>query len=199
MIQLSELVSAIRQRADGRYEVALPQMVALTTPLAEIEFQTIQLKRVNREGAGWRTVLIAAFPFELANIQGAFRWAADVRDMLPEPQTADLYMFLLIDGVASEDAARLETDDRFCRKVVAREQENISSFLDRSFLAALAPAGSSDGITDPLLAALESLKKAHSWVEPHLPEWHGLLLSGMAGADIADALKRVAYGEEDFQ
>lgn len=199
MIKISELVSAIRQRAEGRYEVAAPQTVDLATPLAEIEFQTIQLKRVNQEGAGWRTVLIAAFPFELANIQGAFRWAADVRDMLPEPQTADLYMFLLIDGVAYEDAARLETDDRFCRKVVAREQEDVSSFLDRSFLASLAPIGSSDGITDPLLAALESLKKAHSWVEPHLPEWHGLLLSGMAGADIAEALKRVAYGEEDFQ
>ena len=199
MINISELVSAIRQRAEGRFEVAAPQTVDLASPLAEIEFQTIQLKRVNKEGAGWRTVLIAAFPFELANIQGAFRWAADVRDMLPEPQTADLYMFLLIEGVASEDAARLETDDRFCRKVVAREQENVSSFLDRSFLASLIPFGSSDGITDPLLAALESLKKAHSWVEPHLPEWHGLLLSGMAGVDIADALKRVAYGEEDFK
>ncbi|HDS1743923.1 MULTISPECIES: ABC-three component system middle component 1 [Pseudomonas] len=199
MIEISELVSAIQQRAQGRYEVCAPQAVDLPAPLAEMEFQTIQLKRVNQQGAGWRTVLIAAFPFELANIQGAFRWAADVRDMLPEPQTADLYMFLLIADVDTEDAARLETDDRFCRKVVAREQESVSSFLDRSFLASLAPAGSSDGITDPLLAALESLKKAHSWVEPHLSEWHGLLLSGRAGADIADALKRVTYGEEDFK
>lgn len=199
MIKISELVAAIRQRAEGRYEVAAPQTVALSTPLAEIEFQTIQLKRLNRKGAGWRTVLIAAFPFELANIQGAFQWAAGVRDMLPEPQTADLYLFLLIEGIASENAARLESDDRFCRKVVARDQEDVRSLLDRSFLASLAPAGSSDGITDPLLAALESLKNAHSWVEPHLAEWHGLLLSGMAGADIADALKRVAFSEEDSQ
>ncbi|UVM19163.1 hypothetical protein LOY42_12945 [Pseudomonas sp. B21-023] len=199
MIDISELVSAVRQRAEGRYDVSPPESVDLASPLAEIEFQTIQLKRVNQNTAGWRTVLIAAFPFEPVSIQGAFRWAADVRDMLPEPQTADLYMFLLIDGIASEDAARLETDDRFCRKVVARQEEDVSSFLDRSFLAALAPAGTSDGITDPLLAALDSLKKSHSWVEPHLPEWHGLLLSGMAGAEIADALKRVAYGDEDFQ
>jgi hypothetical protein len=199
MIGITEVVSAIRQRADGRYEVSPSETVGLVSPLAEIEYQTIQLKRVNRESAGWRTVLIAAFPFEALKIQGAFRWAADVRDMLPEPQTADLYMFLLIEDIASEDAARLEADDRFCRKVVAREQEDVSSFLDRSFLAALAPAGSSDGITDPLLAALESLKKAQSWVKPHIPEWHGLLLSGMTGADIADALKRAAYGEEDSQ
>lgn len=66
-------------------------------------------------------MLIAAIPYDLEKIQGAFRWAADVRDTLAEPQTADLYMFMLIDGVASEDAARLETDDRFCRKVVVRE------------------------------------------------------------------------------
>lgn len=199
MIEVSELVSAIRLRAEKRYEVSDPKAVDLAAPLADFPFEIIQLKRVNQDGAGWRTVLIATFPLDLANIQRAFRWAADVRDMLPEPQTADLYMFLLIQGVDAEDAARLETDDRFCRKVVAREKEDVSSFLDRSFLAALAPAGSSDGISDPLLAALEALKKTHSWVEPHLPQWHELLLSGKAGAEIADALKRVTYGEEDFK
>jgi hypothetical protein len=63
-------------------------------------------------------------------------------------------MFMLIEGIASEDAARLETDDRFCRKVVVREGEDTDSFLDRSFLATLSPSGSSDSISDPLLASL---------------------------------------------
>ena len=194
MIGITETVSAIRLRAEGRYEVSPSETARLASPAAEIDYQIVQLKRINRVGAGWRTLLIAGFPFDPLNIQRAFQWAADVRDMLPEPQTADLYMYLLVNGIASEDAARLETDDRFCRKVVAREQESISSFLDRSFLADLAPAGSSEGITDPLLAALESLKKAQSWVEPYLPEWHGLLLSGMTGADIVEALERATHG-----
>ncbi|EPM63158.1 hypothetical protein A262_03925 [Pseudomonas syringae pv. actinidiae ICMP 19073] len=199
MLTIDEVVKAILNRAEGRYEVQFPEVAEVAAPWADIDFGAIQLKRVNREGAGWRTVLLAAFPFDLAQIQGAFRWAADVRDTLAEPQTADLYMFMLIDGIASEDAARLETDDRFCRKVVVREGEDADSFLDRSFLATLSPTGSSDSISDPLLASLGSLGLAHSWVVPHLETWRELLLSGKSGTEVADALKVAAFGAEDSQ
>lgn len=199
MLTISEMVAAISKRAEGRYEILLSKNFELASPSAEFESTTVQLKRVNQEGAGWRTVLIAAFPFDSAKIQGAFRWAADVRDMLVEPQTADLYMFMLIEGIASEDAARLETDDRFCRKIVVREQEDVSSFLDRSFLATLSPAGSANDISDPVLASLNSLAIAHSWVVPHLEVWRELLLSGRTGSDIAEALKVAAFGEENSQ
>ena len=199
MLTILEITEAISKRAEGRYEVSLSETFEFALPPNEIDSATVQLKRINREGAGWRTVLIAAFPFDLAKIQGAFRWAADVRDLLAEPQTADLYMFMLIDGLTSEDAARLEADDRFCRKIVAREQEDVDSFLDRSFLAALSPVGSSDTISDPLLASLGSLGQAHSWVVPHLDTWRELLLSGKTGVDIAEDLKVTAFGEEDSQ
>ncbi|RVU51115.1 hypothetical protein DT385_03620 [Pseudomonas syringae] len=197
MLTISEMVEAISNRAEGRYEVAYPDSVELPSPLAEIASAGMQLKRVNQEGAGWRTVLIAALPYDVSKIQGAFRWAADVRDMLPEPQTADLYMFMLIEGVASEDAARLETDDRFCRKVVVREGEDAGSFLDRSFLATLSIPGSSDSISDPLSASLSALVLAHTWVKPHRDEWRELLLSGKSGGEIAEALRVSAFGEED--
>lgn len=197
MITIPELVATISKRAEGRYEVSRSDMFELASPSIEINSATVQLKRVNQAGAGWRTVLIAAFPFNPAKIQSAFRWAADIRDELAEPQTADLYMFMLIDGIASEDAARLETDDRFCRKIVVREQEDISSFLDRSFLATLSPAGNANDISDPLLASLNSLGLAHSWVVPHLEEWRELLLSGKSGADIAEALRVTAFSDED--
>jgi hypothetical protein len=179
--------------------VSFPDSADVAAPWADINSIAIQLKRVNREGAGWRTVLITAFSYDLAQTQGAFRWAADVRDTLAEPQTADLYMFMLIEGIASEDAARLETDDRFCRKVVVREGEDTDSFLDRSFLATLSPSGSSDSISDPLLASLGSLGLAHSWVVPHLETWRELLLSGKSGSEVAEALKVTAFGEEDSQ
>lgn len=199
MLTIPEMVAAISKRAEGRYEVSLSDTLELESPLIEIDSTTVQLKRVNQEGAGWRTVLIAAFTYDQAKILDAFRWAADVRDMLAEPQTADLYMFMLIEGIASEDAARLETDDRFCIKVVIREQEDVDSFLDRSFLATLSPASSSDNISDPLLASLDSLGVAHSWVVPHLDTWRELLLSGKSGSDIAEALKVAAFGDEDSQ
>lgn len=199
MLTIPEITAAITERAEGRYEVYLPDKFELALLPNEIESATVQLKRINRRNAGWRTVLIAACPFDSVKIQGAFRWAADVRDLLPEPQTADLYMFMLIKGIASEDAARLETDDRFCRKIVAREQEDVDSFLDRSFLAALSPTGGSGTISDPLLASLSSLGQAHAWVVPHLDTWRELLLSGKSGGDIAEALKVTAFGDEDSQ
>jgi len=199
MLTIPEMVAAISKRAEGRYEVALSDFDP-ASPSVEIVSTTVQLKRVNREGAGWRTVLIAAFPFDSAKIQGAFRWAADIRDMLAEPQTADIYMFMLIEGIASEDAARLEADDRFCRKIVVRGQEDAESFLNRSFLATLSPASSSsDNINDPLLASLDSLGQAHSWVVPHREKWRELLLSGQSGGDIAEALKVAAFGDEVSQ
>lgn len=199
MLTISEMVAAISKRAEDRYEVSLSDTLELASPSIDIYSAMVQLKRANREGAGWRTVLIAAFPFDLAKIQGAFRWAADVRDMLAEPQTADLYMFMLVEGIASEDAARLETDDRFCRKVVVREQEDVDSFLDRTFLATLSPAGNSDNISDPVLTSLGSLSLVHPWVKPHIETLRELLLSGQSGVDIAEALKIAAFGDEDSQ
>lgn len=199
MLTIPEMVAAISKRAEDRYEVSLSDTLELASPSIDIYSAMVQLKRANREGAGWRTVLIAAFPFDLAKIQGAFRWAADVRDMLAEPQTADLYMFMLVEGIASEDAARLETDDRFCRKVVVREQEDVDSFLDRTFLATLSPAGNSDNISDPVLTSLGSLSLVHPWVKPHIETLRELLLSGQSGVDIAEALKIAAFGDEDSQ
>ncbi|HGN0628615.1 hypothetical protein HGQ98_02460 [Achromobacter ruhlandii] len=199
MLTIPDMVAAISKRAEGRYEISFPDTGELAAPSIEIDSTTVQLKRINHEGAGWRTVLIAAFPFDSTKIQGAFRWAADVRDMLAEPQTADLYMFMLIEGIASEDAARLEADDRFCRKIVVRVHEDVASFLDRSFLATLSPAGGSNNINDPLLGALASLSLAHSWVVPHVETWRELLLSGRSGGDIAEALKVAAFGDEETQ
>ncbi|RAW92057.1 ABC-three component system middle component 1 [Photorhabdus laumondii] len=199
MPTIQELVTAITKRAEGRYEVHLPNADEMVSPSIDIGITAIQLKRINRENAGWRTVLITAFPSNLDNIQSAFRWAADIRDQLAEPQTADLYMFMLIDGIESEDAARFETDDRFCRKVVLREQEDIDSFLDRSFLASLTPARGGNDISDPLLASLSSMCQAHTWVKPHLETWRELLLSEKSGDEIVNLLKDMTFGEKDFQ
>ena len=199
MPTIQELVTAITKRAKGRYEVHFPDVDEMVSPLIDIGMTAIQLRRINRENAGWRTVLITAFPSNVDNIQSAFRWAADIRDILAEPQTADLYMFMLIDGVESEDAARFETDDRFCRKVVLRKQEDIDSFLDRSFLASLTPARGGNDISDPLLASLNSMCQAHAWVEPHLEAWRELLLSEKSGDEIVNALRDMMFGEKDFQ
>lgn len=199
MPTINDLMTLITTRADGRYDVFLPDSEKMISPAVDIDMATIQLKRLNRETAGWRTVLITAFSNSKDSIQSAFRWAADVRDILAEPQTADLYMFMLIDDIESEDAARLETDDRFCRKVVLRAGESLDSFLDRSFLASLTPTTGANEISDPLLASLSSLCNVHSWVEPHIEAWRDLLLSERTGDDIVNCLRTATFEGKESQ
>ncbi|EFR6446638.1 hypothetical protein ABRV29_001715 [Escherichia coli] len=199
MPTIQELITAIAQRAEGRYEVNLPDMNDMVSPSIDFGTAAVRLKRLKLVKAGWRTVLIIECPCGVEYIQSAFRWAADVRDMLAEPQTVDLYMFMLIKGIESEDASRFETDDRFCRKVVLREGEDIDSFLDRSFLASLTPASMGNEINDPLLASLSSLCQVHSWVKPHIEQWRELLLSERTGDEVVQSLQTVTFGDKDRQ
>ncbi|MFL1551185.1 ABC-three component system middle component 1 [Pseudomonas sp. D47] len=197
MVTIETVVNAISERAADRYEIQSADSEALALPGTALDSVVCRLKRLSTTNAGWRTILIAELPFEPSSIQAAFRWAADTRDVLPEPQTADLYMFLLINGITEEDAARIETDDRFCRKVVVRDSEPANDFLDRTFLASLSPVGGGDSISDPLLAALSSLSKTHPWTATHLDAWYESLLSGKPGSEVAKVLSEVAFGVEE--
>jgi hypothetical protein len=186
MATLQELTDAIIQRAKGRYDVCLPDGAQLELPEVDCNSHVVRLKRSNMERAGWRTVLL--IEPSLAALQAANQWAADVRDVLPEPENSDLYMFLMISGVAKNDAARIETDDRFCRKFVVSESESTGDFLNRTFLAALDPAGDVETLSDPLVSALNTLSNAHSWSAPHIAAWRAQLLTNQNGADVVRIL-----------
>ncbi|EGH27730.1 hypothetical protein PSYJA_01314 [Pseudomonas syringae pv. japonica str. M301072] len=186
MLTLQELASAIIQRVEGRYDVCPRDVTELMLPEVEYDSHVLRLKRSHIERAGWRTVLLIELP--LTALQAANQWAADVRDVLPEPETADLYMFLMIGGIAKDDAARIETDDRFCRKVVVRESEAAGDFLNRTFLAALDPAGDVETFSDPLVSALNTLSNARPWSVPHIAVWRAQLLTNKNGVDVVRIL-----------
>jgi hypothetical protein len=197
MTTVNEIIAAIAARAEGRYEVSCTEDELLSLFTDAGNAGVCRLRRLNAD-AGWRTILISSLAFESASIQAVRRWAADVRDVLPEPQTADLYMFLVIEGIPGEEASRIETDDRFCRKVVLRASESVNDFLDRTFLATLSPVGESGAIGDPLLAALFAMAGKHPWTEPQLSVWRELLVSGKSGSEVAQYLDAVASGREVF-
>lgn len=186
MLTLQELTSAIIQRVEGRYDVCPRDVTELMLPEVEYDSHVLRLKRSHIERAGWRTVLLIELP--LTALQAANQWAADVRDVLPEPETADLYMFLMISGIAKDDAARIETDDRFCRKVVVRESEAAGDFLNRTFLATLDPAGDVEMLSDPLVSALNTLSNERPWSVPHIAAWRTQLLTNQNGADVVRVL-----------
>lgn len=197
MITLQQLAEAIVQRAEGRYDVQFPDALELGLPEVDYDSQVVRLRRASIVAAGWRTILLIETP--LISIQAAHQWAADVRDVLPEPETSDLYMFLVAPSIPDDEAARIETDDRFCRKIVVRDSEGVMGFLDRTFLASLDPAGDLETLSDPLASALNSLSITHPWTEPHLPEWRAQLLTTTNGAELARLLSESLKGSEDQQ
>ncbi|GAB7558422.1 hypothetical protein nrt1_26170 [Pseudomonas aeruginosa] len=195
MMTLQQLAAALSQRSEGRYEVKLADEMEL--PEVEHASLILRLKRARIEKAGWRTVLLIELPSHLA--QEAHQWAASIRDVLPEPETSDLFMFIILQEATHDEAIRIETDDRFCRKVVARQQETPMEFLDRTFLAALDPPGNVETLSDPLVAALQALSSAQSWTRDHIDFWKTELLSTTNGADVARSLRASMTGSEDKQ
>ncbi|WLH36084.1 hypothetical protein PSH79_02010 [Pseudomonas sp. FP2196] len=195
MMTLQQLTAAISLRAEGRYEVQLAD--AMELPEVDHASQILRLKRARIDKAGWRTVLLIELPSHA--VQAAHQWAANVRDVLPEPETSDLYMFIILRDTTHDEATRIETDDRFCRKVVARQQEMPIEFLDRTFLAALDPPGEVETLSDPLVAALQALSSAQSWTKDHIDFWKTELLSTTNGADVARSLRESMAGSEDQQ
>lgn len=195
MMTLQELAAAISQRSEGRYEVQLADEMEL--PKVEHASLILRLKRARIEKAGWRTVLLIELPSHSA--QAAHQWAASIRDVLPEPETSDLFMFIILQEATHDEAIRIETDDRFCRKVVARQQETPMEFLDRTFLATLDPPGNVETLSDPLVAALHALSSAQSWTKDHIDFWKTELLSTTNGADVARSLRASMTGSEDQQ
>ncbi|MHC8311260.1 ABC-three component system middle component 1 [Pseudomonas sp. GT1P32] len=195
MMTLQQLTAAISLRAEGRYEVQLAD--AMELPEVDHASQILRLKRARIDKAGWRTVLLIELPSHA--VQAAHQWAANVRDVLPEPETSDLYMFIILRDTTHDEATRIETDDRFCRKIVARQQETPIEFLDRTFLAALDPPGEVETLSDPLVAALQALSSAQSWTKDHIDFWKTELLSTTNGAEVARSLRESMAGSEDQQ
>lgn len=196
MLTLQNVADAIIQRAAGRYDVNSQDGIAQDFPTIEQDSCIFRLKRANMDKAGWRTILLVDLPF--SGLQIANRWAADVREVLPDSEAADLYLFLLLNDITNDRAARIETDDRFCRKLVVRESESAAGFLDRSFLASLDPAGNPEALSDPLTSALNTLSAAHPWASQNITALRSELLSGKNGADVVRELSELlGKGEPD--
>lgn len=197
-MSVDKMITAISNRALGRFSVSegAEDLFPLDQPIPNAH--VCRLQRVG-SSVGWRTILVAHMQYSSESVQTAYRWAADVRDQLSEAETADLYMFMLMDEIPDEEAARIETDDKFCRKVVMRSWESAHDLLDRTFLAGLSPNGVTSPIGDPLQTALASLANEHPWTQGYLGIWRDILLSGKTGSDLANALTSVQNNDETAQ
>jgi hypothetical protein len=148
----------------------------------------ITLKKRTSDLGGNKTLLLAYFS-SLDQIGLGAKWAADVRDALPEPEASDLYLFLSVNGLSEGECSRLEADEQFCRKYVLRPSETDLSLVLRTFLGPLEAGDDEVSVADPVVTAMRATAKEYEWLDSPMQEyWKELFLSTHESAVIASLL-----------
>lgn len=184
MMKNREIEAQVRTRAQNRFEVSVVESLALLAEPSLADVSALKLRRATKPHSSGRTVLLAVID-KVEDWKTVSRWTAQVRDMLPEPETSDLYLILLAEEFSSHNCSRIEADEQFCRKYVTSSLEEIPSLLDRTFLARLSASGTGDGIVDPVTAAFQSTQARHAWLTNTVQEhWLRTFLSEKTGKDL---------------
>ncbi|TMO91265.1 ABC-three component system middle component 1 [Pseudoalteromonas ruthenica] len=143
---------------------------------------------VNLNLPGFKTILISSCN-SLNSSERALHWAANVRDILPEPYSSDIYLFLDIENASHEDCNRLEADELYCRKYVKRPKETTHDFIARTFLALPTSVEDLEQLSDPISASLSRVSEKHQWFSSEIKKaWRNALLSGKTPQEMVEEL-----------
>lgn len=191
-MSFKQFLETVRSRAEGRFELQttgseVDMLHSLASELLTNR-NVIRLRRYGNENAGWRTFLVVSLESS-EHIPTANRWAAEVRDSLLDPETADLYMFLLVGGISVNVSSDIEASELFCRKFVIRQNESVEELLNRTFLTQVFSHLEDVKFADPLQTALSQTGDRHAWFSNQCQDvWRSSILSGKSGSDIAEDL-----------
>lgn len=179
-----EIEAQIRARVQSRFDVSVDRSFTLLAEKPLNDVTALKVRRSTKPESSGRTILLAAID-KIEDWLLVARWTAQVRDMLPEPETSDLYLILLGEGFSPHNRSRLEADEQFCRKYVASSIEEMPQLLDRTFLTSLSTSETGSTIIDPVTSAFQAIQIKHSWLTDSLREqWLKTFLSDKAGKDL---------------
>ncbi|WP_238085392.1 MULTISPECIES: ABC-three component system middle component 1 [Pseudescherichia] len=184
MMKTLEMEAQIRERAQSRFRVFLDKSLTILAEQPLSDITALKVQRSIKPSSSSRTILLAAID-KIEDWKIVVRWTAQVRDMLPEPETSDLYLILLAQGFSAHNRSRIEADEQFCRKYVTSSLDEMPQLLDRTFLASLSASDIGTKIVDPVTAAFIATKTNHSWLTNSLQDrWLKTFLSEKAGKDL---------------
>lgn len=184
MIKTQEIEAQVRTRAQNRFVVSVDEFLASLAEPSLVNVSALRLRRAEMQNSRGRTILLAVIdkPEDWRTVS---RWTAQVRDMVPEPGTSDLYLILLAEGFSPHNCSRIEADEQFCRKYVASSLDEISSLLDRTFLATLPVSRTGGGIVDPVTDAFQWTQAKYAWLTNTVQDhWLRTFLSEKTGKDL---------------
>lgn len=179
-----EIEVQIRLRAESRFDVTVDETLALLAETGLVDVSALKVRRMGSPKSGGRTILLAAID-DINEWKLVSRWSAQVRDVLPEPETSDLYLFLLANRFSTHNRSLIESDEQFCRKYVAGSVDELPEMLDRTFMASLSPRKDGGGITDPITAAFQATQHKHAWLTDTFQQhWLSTFLTEKPGKDL---------------
>ena len=161
--------------------------------LAPGELHKKNVLRLQRKAAGThgrRTLLIA----ELANsteIDLALQWSAACKDVLLDPESSDLYLFIILANhdYTVEQCINVEANEKFCRKFILRPHETNEELIERTFLLPIIDKSTDQPIQDPLTSALLLTGEKLNWFDSKMQEeWRTKLISAKSGSDLIDGI-----------
>lgn len=137
-----------------------------------------------------KTLLIVAITSD--NLRAALQWAALCKEMLLDPETSDVYLFIMWLGdnnPSIEECLRIEANEDFCRKFVLRPSVTVESLIERTFLKKVDAPQPLDLGQDPLISAFSGLEEDFGWLDQaEKTRWKEAFNSGASGSDLFDAL-----------
>lgn len=136
----------------------------------------------------WKTLLIVELE-DQNSLKMALDWVVLAKESLLDPETADIYLFLVFNSeVSVEDCLRIEATEQFCRKYVLLPNECISEFVNRTFLQRFDDSSATIEGKDPLENAFSETAEIHSWLTiEKQKKWKNAFLK-LSGSELADEL-----------
>lgn len=154
----------------------------------------LRLKRKNAEIDKWKTLVLVEIEAKNENemkqeLKKAISWLASVKEILLGTENSDLYLFLAFsDDLCIEECLRIESTEQFCRKYVLLPGEEISNFLNRTFLQKILNVKDAATIEDPLERAFFETAVEHSWLTPEIQKKWKKAFAELSGSELADVV-----------
>lgn len=183
---VNELTDLIPSHYEVIHELQAEKFKQLAPQNFEVD--VILLRRLKSQASGYRTILIACAE-NMEDVRGILYWAANVRDNLLEPCTADLYLFLSIKNISIDECNRIEADDQYCRKFIKKPEETTEDFINRTFLVLPLPQNKIMTVNDPITVALHHTAKEYpNFTVTEQEYWYQELLSNKRGEELAEQI-----------
>lgn len=138
-------------------------------------FVILELKRLNGHSENTKTLLFVdvsecILGEELKiKLREVMNLTATIKEQLPNTGNVDLYLFLALPKAVSRDeCVRIESMEQLCRKYVLMPDENISDFLDRTFLSSMILEARHMGEQEPIARVLAELGKKYGWMSEEI-------------------------------